>query len=85
MGLTQSGRRAVIEGYDLGLGLTRTDGQWALRDFARNQDARIYYSHGADDVNLFNSPIPATDEILGSNIEFLMQRSNNIKFNLGNI
>ncbi|MCU7929032.1 MAG: hypothetical protein KZQ97_21730, partial [Candidatus Thiodiazotropha sp. (ex Dulcina madagascariensis)] len=85
MGLSQSGRRAVVEGYDLGLGLTRSDGQWALRDFARNQDARIYFSHGADDINMFNSAIPATDKILASNIEFLMQRSNNIRFNLNGV
>lgn len=46
MGLSQSGRRAIVEGYDLGLGLTRTDGRWSLREFAADQNAKIYHSYG---------------------------------------
>lgn len=85
MGLSTSGRRAVVEGFDLGLGLTRTDGQWALRDFAASQDAKIYYSHGGGDRNMFASAMPATDEALASNLQFLMQRADNIKFNLNGV
>ncbi|MCJ0764512.1 hypothetical protein [Variovorax terrae] len=85
MGLSTTGRRAVLEGFDLGLGLTRTEGQWALRDFASSQNAKIYYSYGGGNLNMFASAMPASDEALASNIRFLMQRSEGIKFNLNGV
>jgi hypothetical protein len=36
-------------------------------------------------MNMFASPMPATDEALASNIQFLMQRADSIKFNLNNV
>jgi hypothetical protein len=85
LGLSREGRRAVVEGFDLGLGLTRIDGQWALREFASDQNAKIYYSHGAGNLNMFNSAIPASNEILASNLKFLMERSGGIRFNLNGV
>jgi hypothetical protein len=85
MGLSTGGRRAVVEGFDLALGLTRHDGQWALRDFAGNQNAKIYYSYGGGDRNMFASAMPASDEALAVNLQFLMNRSEGIKFNLSGV
>lgn len=85
MGLSQSGRRAIVEGYDLGLGLTHTDGRWSLREFAADQNAKIYHSYGGGDLNMFNSALPASDSILASNINFLMDRSRSIRFNLNGV
>nr|WP_312474686.1 hypothetical protein [Achromobacter ruhlandii] len=59
MGLSQSGRRAIVEGCDLGLGLTRTDGRWSLREFAADKNAKIYRFYVGGGLNMLNSALPA--------------------------
>lgn len=36
-------------------------------------------------MNLFKSALPASDEVLESNLQFLMNRSSNINFNLNGV
>lgn len=86
MGLTQSGRRAAVEGYDLGLGLTRAEGNSSsLVNFARSQNAKIYNAYKGNDTNLFNSAFPGSYEKLQSNLLFSMDRAKNIKINLNGV
>ena len=85
-GLSVSGRRAVVEGFDLGLGLTRVEGNSSsLIDFARSQNARIYNAFKGNDVNLFDASFPKSYDHLQSNLQFLMDRANTIKVNLNGV
>lgn len=71
-------RRRIDSG--LGLSIRMDDGRCETLHVAITQ--KIDYSHDAGGINMFASPMPAIDEVLASNIQFLMRRTDRIKFNL---
>ncbi|HSC76231.1 MAG TPA: hypothetical protein VLB90_08350 [Pseudomonadales bacterium] len=85
--MSKVGRRAVVEGFDLGLGLSRIRGgnPNSLLDFARANDTKIYGVYGkGEDIRLFDNVMPEYD-VLERNLNFVFDKSNNIRFNLDGI
>uniref|UniRef100_UPI001C6115EC hypothetical protein n=1 Tax=Methylibium rhizosphaerae TaxID=2570323 RepID=UPI001C6115EC len=83
LGLSRDGRRAFVEGFDLGLGLSRDpiSGQPLLREFASANDLHVYNVFRGE-RNLFTAPFPASYEALERNLTMSMDRARSISVNL---
>jgi hypothetical protein len=82
-GLSRTGRRAAYEGYDLGLGLSKTEGNpHLLQSFSNSTNSKVYNIWNGGNANLFETPWPGSYETLERNLRLAMDNARSLNVNL---